>query len=146
MNIVGSTDQPRSDHLGPQYSEAENVGVNTSEFIEVPIEAQPTVILKCYLLNRGVPTTENNTPERIRERVHCAEEVQKPVLDPSLALEPVKLVGFEPLDELVLGAKYGDWVSLCHSFARFASLNESDKPCHEFLPIRFATIQASSVL
>ena len=97
-------------------------------------------------MNCGVPTTENDTPERIREWVHCAEEVQKPVLDPSLALEPVKWVGFELLGELVLGDKYDDWVSLCHSFARFASLNESDKPCHAFLPIRIVTTQASSIL
>lgn len=121
MDIVGSTGKKRTEHLGPHYSSLENPDVDTSEllplwtrldFTKVPIEAQPAIVLKCFLLNRGVLTTEDDSPAVIRAWAYRAEELEKQVLNPSLAVEPVKWVGFEPLDELTLGDDYDDWVSL----------------------------------
>ena len=121
MKIVGSTGKQRKDHLGPRYSEEENEDVRTDvllpiwtklDFTAVPIDLQPVAVLRCYLLNRGVPTGGNDSPRMIREWTRQADAIQKVVMNPSLVVEPAGWVGFEPLDELELGDEYDDWVSM----------------------------------
>lgn len=89
MKIVGSTGKRRTNHLGPRYSAEENKDVDPSEllpiwmrldFDEVPIDLQPAVVLKAYLLNHGVPTNENDSPDMMRNWVRQAVSVQKEVL------------------------------------------------------------------
>lgn len=127
MTIVGSTGKPREDHLGPRFSAEDHPDADESELLPTfakiifapanPIDVQPRVALAGYLLSRGVPTTEADTNEAIREWVYRAEEEGKQLLPPSLIPQPAKWVGFEPLEELELGDAYDDWVSvICVSF------------------------------
>ena len=120
MSILGCTDSPCTEHLGPRYSAEENPTVATTELLPIwtrlnfgddPLDAQPICVLRYFLLNRGVPTTEDDTIDKLRAWVRRAIEVQKRVFDPSKVLKPVKWVGFEALDDLELGDKYDDWVS-----------------------------------
>ncbi|KAL9189536.1 hypothetical protein ACHAXT_009211 [Thalassiosira profunda] len=118
MDVVGSTDKLRGEHLGPKYSTSDNPDVDTSELLPLwtridfaanPIEVQPPICLKYWLLNHGVETAEGDSFEDLCKFVHQAMAAKKVVLNPALAIEPVAWVGFEPLDELELNDKYDDW-------------------------------------
>ena len=157
MDVVGSTDRPHTKHFSPRYSEDENPDMDSSELLPlftrldfnmVPIELQPAVVLKSYLLNHGVPTTDGVAPEMIRKLATRVDELPKQVLDPSLAVELAKWVGFEPLDGLQLGDKYDDWVSA--QLYSFSSCISSEVIhiiyMRIFCVFRTATIQQSFTL
>ena len=120
MGTIASVDCSRSDHLGPRYSPTENSSVHSREllpifakldFDKVPAELQPASVLRYWLLHRGISTTENESDNDVRSLVLRAIEEERVVLPPSMTLEPVKWVGFEPLAEAELGDEYDDWVS-----------------------------------
>jgi len=120
MDVLGYNDRPYSEHLGPRYSDKENPTVDPTKLLPIftrlhfdvdPIEVQPACVLGHFLLNRGVVPGEDATPSMLRDWARRTVEVEKQVLNPEMALEPVKWVGFEPLEELALDDKYDDWVS-----------------------------------
>ena len=124
MQIVGSTDKPRDEHLGPKYTANENPHVKAGtrlplfgrlNFQEVPICAHPKSVLRLYLLARGVTAPGNVSGEKLREMVDTLEGAssKRRVLDPSLIPEPDSWVGFELLENDELGDEYDDWVSPC---------------------------------
>ena len=119
MRIIGSTDKPRDEHLGPRYNANENPLVSAGtllplfgrlHFHKVPICAQPPTVLRSYLLARGVTTPGNVSHEKICELVHSLQGTERRVLDPSLVPKPDSWVGFEPLDDVEIGDEYDDWV------------------------------------
>lgn len=120
MELVGCTGRPRADHLGPKYSVEEHPDVDTNELLPVftrinfdtdPVAIQPVIVLRAFLLNHGIPTSNADTDEMIRQWSQRAHNEHKLVLPPSMVLQPAKWVGFEVLDELELGDVYDDWVS-----------------------------------
>ncbi|KAL9188999.1 hypothetical protein ACHAXT_011489 [Thalassiosira profunda] len=120
MTVVGSTGKLRTEQLGPRYSEDERFSDPATDgpllplfahidFDKDPVDVQPTAVLRAYLLNRGVETTETDSDEKIREWTHQSLADGKRMMPPSLQLEPAKWVGFEPLEELHLNDDYDDW-------------------------------------
>ena len=135
MSIVGSVNQPRAEYLGPRFIKDDNPEVPTNELLPlfarvsfgaVPINCQSTSVLKSYLLSRGVTMPQNTSAEKILELAHQANGSTRVVLHPSLVPQPAPWVGFEPLEELAVGDKYDDWVSICNC-AKLSFLLHSDK-------------------
>ena len=124
MDIVSSTGLARTEHLGPRYSDAKNPRVKATELLPIfarlslgatvesaPISAEPVSCLKHWLLHRGIAACESDTDETMRQFVRRALRESRLVLPPSMTLEPVAWVGFEPLDPDEVGDKCDDWVS-----------------------------------
>jgi len=118
QNIVPLTGKPLEEERGPHYSADENSNVATDEtlplfarldFSEVPIEAQPVLCMKHWLLSRGIKSLQNDSRPIIERNVRWAQANNKPVLPPSIKCLMGKYDGFEALEARIGNDKFDTW-------------------------------------
>ena len=142
LELPPLTGEPLSAHSGPKYSVAENEDVSTNEalppfarldFSVVPVEMQPSCVLKDWLRARRVVPRRGDERATLERMVKTCMSLKKTVAPPALQLKSGKYNSFEALTFRNAGNSFDVWSKNYFPFVQLKVLKISDESLNEKL-------------